>query len=243
MLLYFSATGNCKYVASRISQATGEEKFSIVDCLEQGRLSFRDKQIGIASPTYDWALPSFTREFLAKANLEAGYPYYVATYGTTPGASSAYAQKYLGGNFDAFYSVRMPDTWTPVFDLSTPEKVAAFSGSTEDEIDSVIRHLEAQDRGQFMRNRMPLPLVAVVYPFYERVRRTSNLHVGDACIGCGLCARKCPVHAIEMRDGRPVWVKGKCAMCLGCLHRCPNSRFSTETERGRALTVNTRTRM
>lgn len=92
MLLYFSATGNCKYVASRISQATGEEKLSIVDCLEQGRLSFRDKQIGIVSPTYDWALPSVTREFLAKANLEAGYLYYVATYGTTPGASSAYAQ-------------------------------------------------------------------------------------------------------------------------------------------------------
>ena len=36
-----------------------------------------------------------------------------------------------------------------------------------------------------------------------------------------LCARKCPDQAIEMRDGRPVWVKERCIMCLGCLHRCP----------------------
>ena len=43
----------------------------------------------------------------------------------------------------------------------------------------------------------------------------------DGCVGCGLCARKCPVQAIEMRNGRPVWVRDKCVMCLGCLHRCP----------------------
>ena len=24
-----------------------------------------------------------------------------------------------------------------------------------------------------------------------------------------------------MRDGKPVWVKEDCTMCLGCLHRCP----------------------
>ena len=24
-----------------------------------------------------------------------------------------------------------------------------------------------------------------------------------------------------MRERKPVWVKEKCALCLGCLHRCP----------------------
>ena len=37
---------------------------------------------------------------------------------------------------------------------------------------------------------------------------------------------KCPVNAIEMKNKRPVWVKEKCVMCLGCLHRCP--KFAIE---------------
>lgn len=24
-----------------------------------------------------------------------------------------------------------------------------------------------------------------------------------------------------MRGGKPVWIKNKCEICLGCLHRCP----------------------
>ncbi|MDO4489015.1 MAG: EFR1 family ferrodoxin [Eubacteriales bacterium] len=64
-------------------------------------------------------------------------------------------------------------------------------------------------------------------PLYNRkVRRTVNLRAENTCIGCGLCAPKCPVDAIEMRVSRPVWVKDKCVMCLGCLHRC--SRFAIQ---------------
>ena len=32
--------------------------------------------------------------------------------------------------------------------------------------------------------------------------------------------------AIEVINNKPVWVKEKCTLCLGCIHRCP--KFSID---------------
>ena len=107
MILYFSATGNCKYVATRLAQS--EEIVSIVDCIQENRCVFEDDVIGIISPTYDWGLPSIVREFLETASLQTDYLYFVATYGTTPGVIGAMANKIIRGRkIDAYYSVQIP---------------------------------------------------------------------------------------------------------------------------------------
>lgn len=50
------------------------------------------------------------------ATFQTDYLYFVATYGTTPGAIGAMANKVIRGRkIDAYYSVRMADTWTPTF--------------------------------------------------------------------------------------------------------------------------------
>ena len=224
MILYFSATGNCKYVATRLVESAEQEILSIVDCIRNGQYQFSDKTIGIVSPTYDWGLPSIVKEFLEKASFQTEYLYYIATYGTTPGASGAMANKAIRGReIDAYYSVQMADTWTPVFDLSTPEKVARYTQNTETEINAIISGVKERRTNRHMSPCTPAFITEwIAEPIYNsKVRRTSHFCVEDTCIGCGLCARKCPVQAIEIQDKRPVWVKDKCVMCLGCLHRCP----------------------
>lgn len=229
MILYFSATGNCKYAAVRLASALGQEAVSVADCILRGAYSFTDSLIGIISPTYFWGLPSIVKEFLEKAEFHTDYLFLLSTYGTTPGASDSMAGKAIRGrSIDAFYSVRMADTWTPIFDLSTPEKAAAFTRTTEAEIDEAIRKISARHTNRRMSPRTPALLVEwFAQPLYNgRMRRTSHFRVEEGCIGCGLCAKKCPVQAIELRGGRPVWSKEKCALCLGCLHRCP--RFAIQ---------------
>lgn len=224
MILYFSATGNGKYVAARLAEAEPQEMLSIADCIRENRFAFEDETIGIISPTYDWGLPSIVGEFLTRAAFRTDYLYFIATYGTTPGAIGAAASKAIQGRaIDAYYSVRMVDTWTPIFDLSTPEKVARYTKNTEAEIDAVIRSVRERRTNRRMTPRTPAFITEwIAAPLYNnRVRRTAHFRVEDTCIGCGLCAGKCPVQAIELREKRPVWVKEKCVMCLGCLHRCP----------------------
>ena len=43
----------------------------------------------------------------------------------------------------------------------------------------------------------------------------------DACIGCKICVRKCPVSAITMKDGKAVIDSTKCISCGICADKCP----------------------
>ena len=144
-------------------------------------------------------------------------------------ASSEHFSGYMAGKaiknrkIDACYCIRMVDTWTPIFDLSTPEKTAKYTKTTETDIDNVIRCVRERHVNRHMSPRTPAIFTELIaQPIYDRkVRRTSKFRVEETCVGCGLCAKKCPVQAIEIQGKKPVWVKEKCVMCLGCLHRCP----------------------
>lgn len=124
MILYFSATGNSEYVARRIAAETGDLAVSITDCYKEQMFSFDEKckTLGIVSPTYSWGLPVIVTEFLQRLDVshKPDYLFFIATYGTTPGQTGRFADHILapkGLPLSAKFSVKMPDTWTPIFDL------------------------------------------------------------------------------------------------------------------------------
>ena len=227
MIVYFSATGNSKYVAKRIARAFDDTAVSIEK--QDGSITLRENEIlGIVTPVHWWQLPLPTREYLKKLNLTAAgqpYTFIVATCGTTPGCVFSDAERILQEKnirLNAGFSVKMPDTWTPAFDLSDPERVARKNADAEEIIDSVIAGIESRTEGNHMKRTLPHAVRVLSEPSFDRARRTSRFYVEDTCSGCGLCARKCPVQAIRIKNRKPVWVKEQCALCLRCLHCCPN---------------------
>lgn len=230
MIFYFSATGNSKYVASRIAEASEDKIISITECVQTGNYIFpvkENEKVGIVAPVYFWGLPTIISEFLDKLTLnpkKEPYIYYVTTYGTTTGQTSKFADKiFIKKNYtiQAYFSVKMPDTWTPIFDLSDKNKVAHINEQAEAEIEQMIRQIRNKNQGDFMARKMPSVFVKAWYPYYETARKTTHFRVEDTCIGCHLCEKKCPVQAIQLKNGKPLWIKDKCVLCLGCLHHCP----------------------
>lgn len=70
MIIFFSATGNCKYVAKRISDALGQKDVSVTDCIQRNIYEFTDDITVIISPTYFWGLPSIVADFLKSQSSE-----------------------------------------------------------------------------------------------------------------------------------------------------------------------------
>ena len=223
MILYFSATGNSHDVANRIAEALKTQAVSILDANQETLADVH----GVVCPTYAWGLPCIMEDFLATHSVSKheGGIFFVATYGTTPGQIAFWADRALrkgsGLSFDVFYSVKMPDTWTPIFDLSDKQKVQAKLDKAQMQVEDIISRLRQGARGNHMKDSLPAVTRLVHHPYYDHMRKTSNFHVGQACVGCGLCARRCPAQVIQMRDKRPVWTAERCVMCLSCLHHCP----------------------
>lgn len=230
MIIYFSATGNSRYVAERIAHATNDKTISITSCMKnkQFKLELHENEfLGIISPTYSWGLPEIVKEFLQKLDLNGkpSYIWFVATYGTTPGQTGYFANEILQKqdySFSAYFSVKMPDTWTPTFNLSNKEHIKRINEKAETQIDFIISKIKNRAIGDFMQRKVPVPIAKLFYNIeYDSMRKTNHFHVQDTCIGCGLCSKNCPISAIDIVDKKPIWNKEQCVMCLSCLHHCP----------------------
>ena len=233
MIFYFSATGNSKYVAARLAEATKDKMVSITNSLKEQRLDFtieKDENIGFVTPTYFWGLPIVVTDFIQKFKIsssKSNYIYHVLTFGTTTGQAHRDMDKHLRSHnlsLDGKFIAQMTDTWTPIFDLNDAAKNHKILEKAENQIDNIIEYVSAKEKGDF--NNRKIPFAQIYSSLYKNGRSTKKFTVSDLCIDCGLCEQQCPVSAIKRWNGKPVWIKEQCALCLGCLHRCP--KFSIQ---------------
>ncbi len=227
MIFYFSATGNSMHTAMRIAESIGDRAIPITDCLKKDKFNFiaqPGEKIGFVCPVYNLGLPVTVIDFIDRLNLQSAENsvFTVVTFGGFSGGASKMLNELLAKKdfvCSANYSVKMPDTWTPVYDVSDKEKLRKINKKADEKINKIIRSIKRNASGNFDFYR--LPFCEGAYKGYENMRRTGSLSVNEKCTGCGLCEKLCPVDAIRIQGGKPVWVKDKCAMCLGCLHHCP----------------------
>ncbi|MDR2480018.1 MAG: 4Fe-4S dicluster domain-containing protein [Treponema sp.] len=45
----------------------------------------------------------------------------------------------------------------------------------------------------------------------------------EKCVGCALCRKDCPHHALELRDGKAALLSDTCLMCGHCIAICPQA--------------------
>ena len=72
MIFYFTGTGNTRWAAQQLAEATGEELHYIPDELGKTELHYVLKdgeRLGFCFPTHGWQPPRIVREFIRKATF------------------------------------------------------------------------------------------------------------------------------------------------------------------------------
>lgn len=230
MIIYFTGTGNSRYVAQALAAKLDDELVDSFEFVRSGKGAdfSSDKPWVFVSPTYAWRIPHVFEKFIRNCHFSGSTKaYFVMTCGSDIGnARKFHAQlcKDIGLEYCGAQAVVMPENYAAMFDVPNEEESIQIRKSA---YPSILNAYEAVNSCQSLpadrvtsSDKMKSGIVN--WMFYSFIISSKQFTVSDACIGCEKCANSCPSNGITLQDNRPVWT-GACTHCMACICGCPTA--------------------
>lgn len=226
VVLYFTGTGNCLYVAREVAGKDGEV-LSIPQLMKQKIAEIEADEIGLVYPIYGHMPPYMVRQFIKAVRLKADYKFAILTYGNRKcNAAEIWddISRKADNRFDYIRTLIMVDNWLPNFDMNEqilidkhiPENLNTINADLDTQkhwIEPVTEEEREQHRG-FLARSGSNPEIGFL------MKSEKYFTVTDACIDCGVCVSVCPRGNYEMTS-RGVKMQGDCEFCFACIQNCP----------------------
>lgn len=239
MILYFSGTGNSRYVANKIGDVLVDEVVSVNDYLKQKkRGSFSsDQPFVFVSPTYMSRMPMEVEQFIRNSRFSGNRDaYYVFTAGQSIGNAPKYCRKLCSENklqYRGTASVAMPANYVLMYDVTPKQKAKEEAKKADADIRKIaecIKNGESLDPDPKMSGHKSFSMIAPA--FHKFMISAKGFQAGPSCTGCGKCAELCPLNNIKIQNKKPVWGK-ECMHCMACISACPDEaiNYGKKTEK------------
>lgn len=226
MILYFSGTGNSRYVARKIAEISGDAVISINQRIKEKDYSpvHSDRPLVFVGPVYAGRLPRVMDDYIRQTTFSGtNRAYFIGTCAQTPWQTVRYVEKICEQkrfSLIGFNSVVMPQGY-----------IAGGGTQPKNVNDQILKDAEPNiiRIAQTIRDKQILPkeqpgkavMSKILNPMmYAMMISAKGFTVTDACSGCGGCAQRCPLNNVKMTDGKPVWGT-TCTHCMACIAGCP----------------------
>lgn len=215
VVLYFTGTGNCLYVARQLAGKEGEI-LSIPQLMRKKQFEIETDEIGLVYPIYGHMPPYMVREFIKKAQLKAEYKFAVLTYGMRKcNAVEIWdgISRKAGNVFDYIGTIVMVDNWLPNFDMNEQMKIDKHIPENLEKITSDLSNRRrwhepvTQEEREQHEGFMSLSGLDPEVGFLMKADR--SFRVTDDCIHCGICTYVCPRGNYQL-TGQGVKMQGDC---------------------------------
>ena len=238
-IIYFSSSGNTKYVAELIKNglilAKLEPELIKFNELKKIDLNFKNiKVFGIGAPIYAMAFTLNMLEWIKKLpRLRKKVKFFLFdTNAGLPGTSIKHVRKILEQkNFEFIGAIEVVvPTRDSVFELKLLKRVKWRRKKIEKAFQFGIKIGKIINTRKGLLDWSNPTLFGSIIRAYFRVlekpfyKYTSKLigYNHKECTSCKACESGCPTDAIKF-DNKPVINHEKCILCFRCLRNCPNN--------------------
>lgn len=238
-ILYFSGTGNSKYVAKSIAAGTQANVYSI----ENKKVNFKDiiggsDNLIFIYPIHGSMTPIIMQDFATsyKEIIVGKKVAIIAVQAMFSGDGARSITDFLNSNNEYYYSKHITApfnisnfnskiTGLKIKDITEIDKAQA---KIDKQVDSVIEDLNNDVHKLVGFNRFSKLLGMTQNTSFPKVisNAASNFDVNhEQCIVCNKCVRHCPVENIINSDGKIIGT-GNCISCYRCINECPTNAIS-----------------
>lgn len=244
LYLYFSGTGNTKYVLKQFIELYEEDNNYVLKSIEEKEVDYASlikeaAVIILAFPIHEGILPHIMKEFLVtqKENFKNKDIISICSQLIFSGDGAAlpiHVLKEVNVNLLHGIHVNMPSNLTDFWFLpakSAENSTKAYKRANR-KIEKVVTRIQ---KGKKIKNGIRFYSWALgfflqrAYTKHHYGRIRSDVKIGhDVCINCNKCVIVCPTDNLYSKDKR-IEVKDMCTICYRCVNECPTQAISIIT--------------
>lgn len=228
MILYFSASGNSRFVAQAAADLLSDEIVCLNDRIKQQDYTTLHsiKPWIVVCPIFAWRIPRLVEDYLRKVTLAGNLHVYllVTTCGSS-GNAGTYARSFFESirkEWMGWHTFHMPGSYVAFMENPDLKCAPEMNRQAVRELREFAPQIKNEEKLE------PYPVTGLgrfmswaANPFFYRfIIGRSGFYTTENCVKCGKCAAVCPLNNISLEEGTPVWGEN-CTHCMACIHQCP----------------------
>jgi ferredoxin/flavodoxin len=228
-MLYFSGTGNSKYIAELFCQYMNAKCHSIEESIDFDRLIISEETFGFCFPIYGSRAPRIMREF-AKKHSEYLKNKKIIIFCTQWMFSGDGARSFMDifakNYFEMVYAEHffMPNNICNLFllPLENENKIKKCIERAGQKMQSACNNITKgiiKKHGFNMFSRILGLFQGLFIPIIEK-KSLDSVKITSGCNKCCLCVSICPINNLDFKNGN-ILQKSNCTICYRCINKCP----------------------